>query len=213
MKKKLQIAKAEEYVKNLFCHDASGHDLQHLLRVRKMALLIAQQEGGNLFLIEMAALLHDVADWKFLGEEKGAKQLIQFLLSIDTDIEDCKAILNIVQSISFKGAKVNTRPETIEAMIVQDSDRLDAIGAIGIARAFAFGGAHGRMMYDFESKPQMHQSFEEYKSSNSNTFNHFHEKLLLLKNRMNTATAKSIAEERHLFMEEFLLRFFNECEV
>jgi uncharacterized protein len=179
--------------------------------VRNIALKISQTEGGNRFLIEMAALLHDVDDWKINGDGytlKAETWLKKFKIP-KTEIEN---ILEIINQVSFKGAGVKTNATTIEAKIVQDADRLDAIGAIGIARTFAYGGNKGRPIYLPEIKPVLHDDFDSYKKGTAPTINHFYEKLLLLKNRLNTATAIEIAKKRHTFMEVFLEQFFTEWE-
>jgi len=194
----------QERLKNI----ESGHGWWHALRVRNMAKTIAQAEGGNEFIIEMAALLHDVEDWKFSNTQKGEVENWLNLKGIDNVIAD--QILNIIKDLSFKGAGVATPMATIEGKIVQDADRLDAIGAIGVARAFAYGGHMNREMYDPDQRPGEHQSYEEYKTKQSHTINHFYEKLLLLKDRMNTDFAKKIAFDRHLFMEQFLDEFYKE---
>jgi len=169
---------------------------------------------GNSFLIELASLLHDLDDYKLRegGETDEPKRAKEWLEKQKVSQEIIYNILGIVETMSFKGAKVDSTMKTKEGMIVQDADRLDAIGAIGIGRTFAFGGAKGREMYNPDIKPEMHSSFEQYKSSQSSTINHFYEKLLLLKDLMNTKTGQVMAEERHKYMEEFLGRFFKEWE-
>jgi uncharacterized protein len=165
-----------------------------------------------MFVVELAALLHDIADWKFnSGDEKASSRASrEWLVNLSVDAPTIDHVCQILDDLSFKGAGVQTQMKTREGMVVQDADRLDALGAIGIARAFAYGGHKGREMYNPGIPPTLHQSFEEYKSDNGTTINHFHEKLLLLKNLMNTETAKRIAEERHKYIEGFLERFL--CE-
>lgn len=206
---KRQIEKTEEFVKNFFKTEGSGHDWWHIERVRNMALKIAKIEGGELFLIEMSALLHDVDDWKLTANVKpsGTKSWFNQLNISATEANQIEEITN---EVSFKGAGVETKPTTIEAKIVQDADRLDAIGAIGIARAFAYGGNKNRLIYDPNKTPELHNSFDEYKKGKGSTINHFYEKLLLLKDRLNTQTAKKIATNRHEYMEHFLEQFFDE---
>jgi uncharacterized protein len=198
-----------KYVRELFENEGTGHDWWHIHRVRNIALKIAETEGGNRFIIEMAALLHDVDDWKINGDEKSSKTE-SWLKNIKIPQSETERILEIIDQVSFKGAGVKNSASTIEAKIVQDADRLDAIGAIGIARTFAYGGSKGRPIYIPEIKPENHVSFESYKKTNAPTINHFYEKLLLLKNRLNTETAIEIAKNRHTFMETFLEQFFKE---
>ncbi len=174
-----------------------------------MALKIAGHEGGNRFIIEMAALLHDLDDWK-LSPQNDSSGTDKWLKELHLPSTTIGQIHEIISQVSFKGAGVKTKALSLEAQIVQDADRMDAIGAIGIARTFAYGGNKGRLIYDPEIKPEMHQSFEAYKKTTAPTINHFYEKLLLLKDRLNTTTAKEIAKSRHAFMESFLKQFFAE---
>lgn len=206
------LLKTEKFVRDIFINEGSGHDWWHIYRVRKYALKIAETEGGNLFLIEMAALLHDLDDWKF-KKDPGENKTQEWLNHLATAEKDAVQIVDIISQVSFKGAGVKSKPATIEAKIVQDADRLDAIGAIGIARTFAYGSSRGRLIYDPENEPVLHDSFEAYKNSTAPTINHFYEKLLLLKDRMNTETGKKMAKNRHRFMESFLEQFFKEWEV
>ena len=205
------IEVTEEYVRNYFENESSGHDWWHIYRVRNMAIRIAKTEGGDLFLIEMAALLHDLDDWK-LSDAGQESKTEKWLHSIDFPKSKIPVILEIIEQVSFKGAGVENRAISVEAKIVQDADRLDAIGAIGIARTFAYGGNKGRLIYHPDIKPEMHNSFDEYKKTTAPTINHFYEKLLLLKDMLNTKTAKEIAKERHRFMETFLEQFYGEWE-
>lgn len=206
----IQVLKqTEDYVRNLFENESSGHDWWHIHRVRNVALKIAETEGGNRFIIEMAALLHDVDDWKINGDEKTPKS-IAWLKNIKIPEPETERILEIIDQVSFKGAGVKNSAASIEAKIVQDADRLDAIGAIGIARTFAYGGSKERPIYLPEIKPELHNDFDSYKKNRAPTINHFYEKLLLLKNRLNTKTAIEMAKKRHIFMEQFLEQFFNE---
>lgn len=205
------IEKTEQFIVAEFKSEGSGHDWYHIDRVRKMALRIGIIEGCDLFITEMAALLHDLDDWKLKGSVlnklvKTEKWLDQVNVSVDI----ASGILKIIEEVSFKGAGTETPVSSVEAAVVQDADRLDAIGAIGIARAFAYGGNKNRLIYDPDVSPVMHRNFEEYKNGNASTINHFYEKLLLLKDRMNTKTARQIAEERHRFMEVFLDEFSEE---
>jgi len=207
------IEKTAEYVRQESQNDSSGHDWWHIYRVWKNSLNICQYEKADAFVVQLAALLHDLDDWKFHpdGDETPIRAKA-WLEQSDVDTEVSRHVCEIIMHLSFKGADVKNKINTIEGMIVQDADRLDAIGAIGIGRAFAYGGFKGRMIYDPDSPPQLHENFEQYKSSQSATINHFHEKLLLLKDRMNTSTAKRIAEKRHEFMVEFLDQFMREWD-
>jgi uncharacterized protein len=206
------VAKIKSHVQDLFKHDATGHDWFHIERVYKMAVHLQAKEGGDMETIELAALLHDISDHKMNGGVLNAGGNVAFDLLIDLGCDELKAlkVKEIVDGVSYKGANVADDMQSIEGKIVQDADRLDAIGAIGIARAFAFGGNKNRPMYLPDSKPEMHDSFESYANSKSHTVNHFYEKLLLLKDRLNTATASKIGQERHVFMMEYLQQFYNE---
>ncbi|WP_167610022.1 HD domain-containing protein [Maribellus sediminis] len=207
-----QLLKAtEDYIKAYFENEGSGHDWWHIYRVKKVALQIAKTEGGDIFHIELAALLHDLDDWKLNGGSKVSKTF-EWLSKMDVSEQDIEKVLEIIHEVSYKGAGVPTPASSLEAKIVQDADRLDAIGAIGIARTFAYGGNKNRLIYNPAVQPENHDSFEAYKKTNAPTINHFYEKLLLLKDRMNTQTAKELAEKRHQFMEDFLEQFFNEWE-
>lgn len=206
------LLRTEKFVRNIFKNEGSGHDWWHVYRVKNYALEIAKKEKGNLYLVEMAALLHDLDDWK-LKKAPGENRTQKWLNHLGIEEKAAAQILEIISQVSFKGARVKTKPATTEAEIVQDADRLDAIGAIGIARTFAYGGSKSRLIYDPETEPVLHDNFKAYKNSAAPTINHFYEKLLLLKERMNTETGKKMAESRHRFMESFLEQFFNEWEV
>jgi len=205
------ILKTEQFIESEFRTEGSGHDWFHVDRVRKMSLRLGEQESCNLFITEMAALLHDLDDWKLKGENlSDVSRSMKWLTHLGVEREVFDRILQVIEDVSFKGAGTETPVRSIEAAVVQDADRLDAIGAIGIARTFAYGGHKGRLICDPEIKPVLHHDFQEYKNSTAPTINHFYEKLLLLKNRMNTKAAQHIAEERHRFMENFLKQFFDE---
>ena len=212
MRRDQAIRRTFEFVKSSLKNAEGGHDWWHVYRVWQKAIFIARQEKADLFVVQLSALLHDIADWKFHhGDDTvGPKLAKEWLnkLSIDKKIID--HVCEIIQGLSFKGAGVKTKMSTKEGMVVQDADRLDAIGAIGIARAFAYGGYKGREIYNPKIKPQYHKSFDQYKNSNGPTLNHFDEKLLLLKGLMNTQTAKKIANRRHTFMKMFRDRFLKE---
>lgn len=194
--------------------EGSGHDWWHIVRVWNMAKHIGSNENADLFVVEVAALLHDIADWKFYdGDDTvGPRIAGEILQKYGVSEETIDKVGQIIKEGSFKGANVKTEPSTLEGKIVQDADRLDAIGAIGIARTFAYGGHKNRAMYDPMIKPTLHTSKEAYFNNESPTINHFYEKLLLLKDLMNTETAKQIAQARHVFMEEYLKRFFQEWD-
>jgi uncharacterized protein len=202
------------HVRQLMHGEGTGHDWWHVERVRHMALRLAREEGADPFVTELAALLHDVADHKFHGgdETAGPRAARAWLSEVGADGDTIEHVCAIIAGLSFKGAGVPTPMATPEGRVVQDADRLDAIGAIGIARAFAFGGSRGRPLHDPEARPELHQSFEAYKAGTGATTSHFHEKLLLLRDRMNTPAARRIAEARHRFMEEYLRRFEAEWE-
>lgn len=207
------LQKTVAYIKQEFSDDSSGHDWWHIYRVWKNAATICEQEKADMFIVQLAALLHDLDDWKFSeSEDETPLRARAWLESCHVDIPSAEAVCEIIKHISYKGAGVENKMESLEGLIVQDADRLDAIGAIGIGRAFAYGGYKNRQMYDPNSPPQMHAGFEEYKKSKSATINHFYEKLLLLKDLMNTPTAKKIAEQRHAVMVKFLDQFMNEWE-
>jgi uncharacterized protein len=204
----------EEWVRAKMYGEGTGHDWWHVDRVRRMALRLARDEGADPYVTELAALLHDVADHKFHGgdETAGPRAARAWLAEAGADAATVDHVATIVAELSFKGAGVATPMSSPEGRVVQDADRLDAIGAIGVARAFAYGGSRGRPLHEPAAAPELHASFEAYKSSTGPTINHFHEKLLLLRDRMNTPTARRIADERHRFMESFLDHFHREWD-
>lgn len=209
------IEKTKAFVRNTLQGAEGGHDWFHIERVYHNALLIARGEDVNLFIVELGALLHDIADSKFHdgNELIGPQKAAAFLKSLEIDDEIIKHIVNIIDNISFKSSldgQKGKKFDSPELRVVQDADRLDAIGAIGIARAFNYGGFKNRSMYDPDILPNLNQDKETYKKSKAPTINHFYEKLLLLKNKMNTPTGKKIAEQRHVFMEQFLKQFYAE---
>ncbi|MEW6722645.1 MAG: HD domain-containing protein [Candidatus Micrarchaeota archaeon] len=212
MDKESMVEKTAAYVKGRLEGDSSGHDWWHVLRVTRIATHIADREGADQFIVQMAALLHDLDDWKVAGEERGPREAREWMESLDLERGAIERICGIIGNISFKGARVETKMESVEGKVVQDADRLDAMGAIGIGRAFAYGGKKGRAMHDPAEKPALHGSFEEYRAGKGSTINHFHEKLLLLRDRMNTETGKEMAKERHSFLELFLSRFMQEWD-
>jgi len=207
------IKRTEDYIASESSSEGSGHDWFHVDRVRKMAIRIGRLESCDLFITEMAALLHDLDDWKLTDSKSTASSKSEkWLQEVGVRPEVLESILKIIDEVSYKGAGTETLVSSAEAAVVQDADRLDAIGAIGIARTFAYGGHKNRLIYDPKVLPVLHSDFEEYKKSTAPTLNHFYEKLLLLKNRMNTTTAKTIAEGRHQFMENYLSQFYDEWE-
>ena len=214
MNKDEVIKRTADYVKSKLDGESSGHDWWHTYRVWKTAVNIGKKEDADLFVVQLAALLHDIADWKFhSGDDSiGPKLAREWLEKLDVDENIISHVCEIIKGVSFKGAGVKSKIKTKEGMVVQDADRLDALGSIGIARAFAYGGHKGREIYNPNIKPEKHESFEQYKNNKGTTINHFYEKLLLLKDLMNTETARKIAEERHKFMEEYLDKFFKEWE-
>ncbi|PKP28288.1 MAG: phosphohydrolase [Bacteroidetes bacterium HGW-Bacteroidetes-18] len=212
MHKQQIIKNTEEFVKNALKNAEGGHDWFHILRVWNNAKLIAKNENIDGFVVELGALLHDIADSKFHegNETIGPKIAREFLENQKVDDEIIVHIENIIKNISFKGGNFEQQFNSPELEVIQDADRLDAIGAIGIARTFNYGGFKNRPLYNPEIASNPSQTKEAYKNSEAPTINHFYEKLLLLKDRMNTETGRQIAAERHLYMEQFLTQFYEE---
>jgi len=212
MNKKLIISNTETFVKTALKNAEGGHDWFHILRVWNNSKLIAKNENVDEFIVELGALLHDIADSKFHnGDENiGPKIARNFLETQQVEEAIIIHISNIISNISYKGGNFEQNFTSPELDVIQDADRLDAIGAIGIARCFNYGGFKNRPLYNPEIEPKLNQTKEEYKNSAAPTINHFYEKLLLLKDRMNTVSGKKIAEERHLYMETFLQQFYDE---
>ncbi len=212
MEQETVIQKTIDFVNEVLSDAEGGHDWWHIYRVWKLSKHIAQTENVDTFLVELGALLHDIADSKFHygDEEIGPRKAREFLRSLDVQEDVIIHVENIISNISFKGGKHIQKFKSHELDVIQDADRLDAVGAIGIARTFNYGGHKGREIYNPEIKPNLNMSKEEYKNSNAPTLNHFYEKLLLLKDRMNTSTGKSMVEHRHKFMEQFLDEFYKE---
>lgn len=208
------IGAAEEYVRQLLSGEGSGHDWWHILRVWNNAKHIATLEQADMYVVELAALLHDIGDHKFHNgdETVGPRMARAWMEQQQVEETTIAHVCSIIKDLSFKGAGTSSAMPTLEGRVVQDADRLDAIGAIGIARTFAYGGHKNREMYNPEVRPVEHQSFEAYKSSTAPTINHFYEKLLLLKDRMHTETAKNMARQRHAYMLEFLDQFYAEWD-
>lgn len=210
------IQKTADYVKEKFSGEGTGHDWWHMYRVWQTAKTIGKKEGGDLFIVELGALLHDIDDWKFNDGDscKGAMVARKWLESLNVKSEVIDEVSFIVEHISFKGGTNQTPMRTLEGKIVQDADRLDALGAIGIARTFAYGGSAGREIYNPNVAPKEYQSLTEFKNQikDNHTINHFYEKLLLLKDKMNTKTGKSMAEHRHKYMQAYLKEFYAEWD-
>jgi uncharacterized protein len=209
------IRETAAFIHEGFKEAANGHDWWHVYRVWKMATRLAEEESGaDLFVVELGALLHDIADWKFHDAdlEAGPRRASEWLsgLGVDPDVRD--KVVEIVRHVSFRGGTNKHEIQTLEGKIVQDADRLDAVGAIGIARAFAYGGSINEPMYDPARKPQNFKTFEEFKNSTTTTVNHFYEKLLKLKDRLNTNAARRVAQHRHTYVEQFLEEFYAEWE-
>ncbi|MCW1146826.1 HD domain-containing protein [Flavobacterium lacisediminis] len=202
------------FVKNQLINAEGGHDWFHIERVYKNALLIAESEDCDVTVVKLGALLHDIADSKFHGgdETVGPKTAKVFLESQNVSEDIILHVIAIIENISFKGGNFEKKFNSKELEIVQDADRLDAIGAIGIARTFNYGGFKNRPLYNPNIQPNLNMTKEEYKNSESPTLNHFYEKLLLLKDKMNTETGKKIAQKRHDFMITFLSQFYSEWD-
>ncbi|AVR44917.1 phosphohydrolase [Christiangramia fulva] len=212
MNKDLLISQTIDFVKETLKNAEGGHDWFHIERVLNNARHIAKGENADMLVVELGALLHDIADSKFHNgdESVGPEMAREFLKSREVPDAIINHVIKIIENISFKGGNVERDFTSVELDIVQDADRLDAIGAIGIARTFNYGGFKGRALYDPEIEPNLNMSKEEYKASTAPTINHFYEKLLLLKDRMNTATGRRIAADRHAFMKRFLDQFYSE---
>ena len=207
------VNNALEYIKAIFSGDSSGHDYYHTVRVYRIATEIAKQEYADVNIVQLAALLHDVDDKKLSPETHATKKnAVDFMTANGVDADIINIVCKIIDEVSFAGTD-SVVPSTIEGKCVQDADRLDAIGAIGIARTFAYGGSRGRKIYDPDIKPRIGMSKEEYqKNLSSTSINHFYEKLLLLKDMMNTTAGKKMAKHRQLVMEEFLQEFMSEWQ-
>lgn len=209
-----QISQTIAFVKEQLKNAEGGHDWFHIERVYKNSLLIAQNEEVDIFVVKLGALLHDIADSKFHNgdETVGPKIACEFLTEIDVEVSIIDHVINIIKNISFAGGNELQKFHSPELDVVQDADRLDALGAIGIARTFNYGGFKNRALYDPSIPPNLNMSKEEYKVSNAPTINHFYEKLLLLKNQMNTETGQKIALECHQFMVQFREQFYAEWD-
>lgn len=202
------------FVKQSLANAEGGHDWFHIERVYNNALHINREEGGDELIVALGALLHDIADYKFHNgdETVGPAKAREFLSTQGLEEEVIAHVEKIIENVSFKGGNLKKEFHSRELDVIQDADRLDALGAIGIARTFNYGGFRGRGLYDPGIKPNLNMTKEEYKKSTAPTINHFYEKLLLLKDRMNTKSGRKMAEDRHNFMEEFLTRFYAEWQ-
>ena len=214
MNKETVIQRTIVFVKECLTGAEGGHDWWHIYRVWHSAKHIAGHEEVDLLVVELGALLHDIADSKFHNgdEEVGPRMAVEFLSSLAVDVDTIEHVENIIKHISFKGGNQQQAFKSPELAVVQDADRLDAIGAIGIARAFNYGGHKNRTMHNPDIRVNLNMTREEYKKSTAPTINHFYEKLLLLRDRMNTKTGRQMADDRHRFMEQYLEQFYSEWE-
>jgi len=212
------LERTREYAEKTLRGETNAHDWWHVLRVWNLAMHLAEEEkGADKFVVGLGALLHDIADWKFHNGDTtvGPRKTREWLESLEVDGDVVERVVYIVEHVSYRGGTNKHVMQTLEGKIVQDADRLDAIGAIGIARTFTFGGAFGREMYDPTLKPRTDfTSFEEYQKQvkDNTTINHFYEKLLLLKDKLNTEAARRVAQKRHDYMEQFLEEFYAEWD-
>ncbi|GAB2482893.1 HD domain-containing protein [Alkalibacterium psychrotolerans] len=212
MNKQAIVADTKQMVKDKLKNEGTGHDWYHIERVWKMASKLAEKEQANSFIVELSALLHDLIDDKLVKDKGQALQEVEYWLEgAGVSTSDADRIMDIIQSISFKGGN-GRKLTSLEAQIVQDADRLDAIGAIGIARCFAYAGSKGDLLFNPELSVREEMTEKEYREGQSSAIHHFYEKLLKLKDLMNTETAKEMAAERHAFMEDYLMQFFEEWE-
>lgn len=204
------IHKVEEYVESIFKNETTGHDWYHIQRVRRLALHIGKVEQANLLMVEIIALLHDVLDDKLTNDKiKSKEEIAELLAELPLTKLHIDEILHTIENIGFKGGN-GIVLETLEGKVVQDADRLDALGAIGTARTFMYSGAKGQAMYDPEIEVRSEMTYEQYRKEKSTAINHFHEKLFLLKGTLQTEEAKRIAKERHAFMKQFVDQFMKE---
>ena len=214
MNKQLIISRTSDFVKHTLKNAEGGHDWFHIKRVLNNAKLIVKTENADGFIVSLSALLHDIADSKFYnGDESiGPKKATEFLMAQNIDSVIIEHVVQIIKNISFKGGNVDRTFTSLELDIVQDADRLDAIGAIGIARCFNYGGFKNREIFNPKIQPKLNMTKEEYENSNAPSINHFYEKLLLLKDKMNTKTGRRLATKRHQFMEQYLEKFYAEWD-
>ncbi|RXT04893.1 HD domain-containing protein [Ammoniphilus sp. CFH 90114] len=212
MNKEKILQAAVSFARQELEKDASGHDWWHIYRVAQTSKTIAKEERADLFICELAAWLHDIADEKITGNEQaGLEKVKTWMQDQEVDEPTIEHVMDIISSMSFKGGG-KPPMRSIEGQVVQDADRLDAIGAVGIARVFAYSGAKARLIHDPENRPRENMTSEEYRQGKSTGINHFYEKLLKLKDLMNTDYAKKLAEERHQFMVSYLEQFYSEWE-
>ena len=213
MKEENILLEVATYVEQKLSGEGSGHDWWHIVRVRNMAKNLALAEGGDSFICQLAALVHDLVDDKLVADEGLALAEVRDLLTrLGVRSDQTDQVLAIIQAISYKGGSQNHLDLTLEGQIVQDADRLDAMGAIGVARTMAYSGYHGRVIHDPEVAVRQNMTLEEYRSHQGTAITHFYEKLLLLKDLMNTKTAQELAKRRHAFMEAYLEQFFAEWD-
>ncbi|MEU8341302.1 uncharacterized protein SAMN05443665_101045 [Actinomadura meyerae] len=208
------IERTAEYARETLEADSSGHDWWHVARVRRLALELAREERADPYVVELAALLHDISDYKLNGGDlaKGPRTAFEWLVGLGEPESLARDVSGIIAAMSFKGAGTASEMATIEGKVVQDADRLDALGAIGVARAFAYGGHKGEPMHVPGLSPYLHTSLDDYLNRQGSTINHFYEKLLLLKDRMNTEGGRRLAERRHRVLERFLDDFLSEWD-
>ena len=213
MKEENILLEVATYVEQKLSGEGSGHDWWHIVRVRNMAKNLALAEGGDSFICQLAALVHDLVDDKLVADEGlGLAEVRDLLTRLGVKSDQTDQVLAIIQAISYKGGSQNHLDLTLEGQIVQDADRLDAMGAIGVARTMAYSGYHGRVIHDPEVAVRQNMTLEEYRSQQGTAITHFYEKLLCLKDLMNTKTAKDLAQGRHAFLEAFLAQFYAEWE-
>ena len=213
MKEENILLEVATYVEQKLSGEGSGHDWWHIVRVRNMAKNLALAEGGDSFICQLAALVHDLVDDKLVADEGLALTEVRDLLTrLGVKSDQTDQVLAIIQAISYKGGSQNHLDLTLEGQIVQDADRLDAMGAIGVARTMAYSGYHGRVIHDPEVAARQNMTLEQYRSHQGTAITHFYEKLLCLKDLMNTKTAKDLAQGRHAFLEAFLAQFYAEWE-
>jgi uncharacterized protein len=208
------VDKTAKFIKKKFENEGSGHDWWHLYRVWQLSKRIAKEEKADSLVTELGALLHDIADFKFHDGDlsAGPRAAREWLQGQGAHEDLVDKVCDIVENVSFKGAAEADKMKSLEGKIVQDADRLDAIGAIGISRVFSYGGHKGKAIHNPDIKPNLNMLFEQYKKGSNSAINHFYEKLLLLKDRMNTEAGKKIAEHRHQYMEGYLKEFYAEWE-
>ena len=210
MKQEQILSAARRYIRELFSKDSGGHDYWHSVRVANTAKLLAVQEGADPFLAELAALLHDADDIKLFPDTfAGKEHAVSFLKSQSVPDADIRKITAIIEQVPFSGTGLSV-PDSLEGKCVQDADRLDALGAIGIARTFAYGGSHGRAIYDPDEQPRLRMTEEEYRNASSSSVSHFYEKLLKIKDLMNTEAGRQAASRRDAYMRAFLDEFYSE---